>query len=84
MNRYELAKERYAALGVDTEQAIEQLAKVRISMHCWQGDGVRGFENAGALTGGMAYEALSNAGTSGWVWTSTPPISRIPLPRAAR
>ncbi len=53
MNRYELAKERYAAIGVDTEAAIRRLADVRISMHCWQGDDVRGFENAGALTGGI-------------------------------
>ena len=53
MNRYELAKERYAAIGVDTEAAIRRLADVRISMHCWQGDDVRGCENAGALTGGI-------------------------------
>ena len=50
---YELAKERYAALGVDTEAAIEKLSRVSISMHCWQGDDVRGFENPGKLTGGI-------------------------------
>ncbi len=50
---YEIAKERYAAIGVDTEHAIEQLRKVCISLHCWQGDDVRGFENTGALTGGI-------------------------------
>ncbi len=50
---YNIAKERYAALGVDTEAAIEKLSKVSISMHCWQGDDVKGFENAGALTGGI-------------------------------
>jgi L-rhamnose isomerase len=52
---YELAKERYAALGVDTEQALAQMEKVSISLHCWQGDDVGGFENPGGeLTGGIA------------------------------
>ena len=50
---YESAKERYAKLGVDTDAAIEKLLKLPISMHVWQGDDVRGFENAGALTGGI-------------------------------
>jgi L-rhamnose isomerase len=52
---YRLANERYAALGVDTEKAIQQLAKVPISLHCWQGDDVGGFENMGSeLGGGLA------------------------------
>lgn len=52
---YELAKERYASLGVDTEQAFAQLEKVSISLHCWQGDDVGGFENPGGeLSGGIA------------------------------
>jgi L-rhamnose isomerase len=50
---YAEAKERYAKLGVDTEKAIDKLLKIPISMHCWQGDDVGGFENAGALTGGI-------------------------------
>lgn len=50
---YAEAKERYAKLGVDTEKAIAELSKIPISMHCWQGDDVGGFENAGALTGGI-------------------------------
>ena len=50
---YQIAKDRYAAMGIDTEAVIEKLSKVRISMHCWQADDVRGFENAGALTGGI-------------------------------
>ena len=50
---YQIAKERYAELGIDTEAVIEKLSKVGISMHCWQGDDVKGFENAGALTGGI-------------------------------
>jgi len=52
---YEFAKERYAAFGVDTEQALAQLEKVSISLHCWQGDDVGGFENPGGeLSGGIA------------------------------
>jgi L-rhamnose isomerase len=49
---YDLARERYAALGVDTDKAIDRLAKVPISLHCWQGDDVGGFENDEGLTGG--------------------------------
>ena len=51
---YTLAKERYAGLGVDTDQAVERLAQIPISLHCWQGDDVGGFENPdGELTGGI-------------------------------
>lgn len=54
MNAYELAKAQYAALGVDTEQAIAKLLAQPISVHCWQGDDVTGFENVGqALSGGI-------------------------------
>src|SRR3972149_5697685 len=52
---YFAAKERYATIGVDTEQAMHSLANVAISLHCWQGDDVGGFENPGGeLTGGIA------------------------------
>jgi L-rhamnose isomerase len=52
---YELARQRYAELGVDTDAAIRALAGVAVSLHCWQGDDVGGFENAGeALGGGLA------------------------------
>ena len=51
--QYQAAQKQYAALGVDTEKAIKALQKISISMHCWQGDDVGGFENAGALTGGI-------------------------------
>ena len=52
---YELAKEQYAELGVDAAKAIAQLEKVSISLHCWQGDDVIGFENPGGeLSGGIA------------------------------
>ena len=47
------ASERYAAIGVDVEAALKKLAEVRISMHCWQGDDVHGFD-AESLSGGIA------------------------------
>jgi L-rhamnose isomerase len=49
---YSLAKERYAALGVVTDQALAALESVAISLHCWQGDDVGGFENPGGQLGG--------------------------------
>ncbi len=52
---YQLAQDRYAALGVDTEAALKKLATVPVSMHCWQGDDVGGFESMGSeLGGGLA------------------------------
>lgn len=52
---YQIAKDRYAQLGVDTDQALEKLSRIAISIHCWQGDDVGGFENAGLeLGGGLA------------------------------
>jgi L-rhamnose isomerase len=50
---YSLAKERYAELGVDVDAALKRLAAVPISMQCWQGDDVAGFESVGPLTGGI-------------------------------
>ena len=49
---YKLANERYAEIGVDTERAMTALAGLAISLHCWQGDDVGGFENYAGLTGG--------------------------------
>lgn len=52
---YEAAKQIYANLGIDTEKAIEKLKDIKISMHCWQGDDVRGFLNKDQdLTGGIS------------------------------
>ena len=49
-----LAKERFAQLGIDAEAAIKQLDTLPVSIHCWQGDDVAGFENPeGGLTGGI-------------------------------
>lgn len=51
---YELARQRYAEIGIDTEKALEVLVKIPISIHCWQGDDVGGFENPEKqLTGGI-------------------------------
>jgi len=51
---FNVAKEKYAALGVDVEKAIEKLNKISISIHCWQADDVGGFENPdGELSGGI-------------------------------
>src|SRR5438309_6068463 len=49
---YELARERYGSTGVDTEAALARLTTIPISLHCWQGDDVGGFENAGQEIGG--------------------------------
>jgi L-rhamnose isomerase len=49
---YEAAKERYAELGVDTEDAMKHLAATAISLHCWQGDEVGGFEKGEAISSG--------------------------------
>jgi L-rhamnose isomerase len=55
MNTYTIAQETYAALGVDTEAALQRLAATPISLHCWQGDDVGGFEKEGGeLGGGLA------------------------------
>ena len=53
LKSYEIAKERYAALGVDTDKAIETLEKTPISLHCWQTDDVVGYERNEAVSGGI-------------------------------
>lgn len=52
MNRYESAKALYAAVGVDTEAALDRLSQVAISLHCWQGDDIVGFEDRTGNVGG--------------------------------
>ena len=51
--RYNTAKEMYASLGVDTDKAMEALDRIPISMHCWQGDDLVGFEGKSSLSGGI-------------------------------
>lgn len=53
MNRYESAKEIYSSFGVDTELAIKTLKDVTVSVHCWQGDDVGGFDSGESLSGGI-------------------------------
>ena len=51
--RFTGAKEKYAEWGVDVEAALARVKEIPVSVHCWQGDDVLGFEGAGALTGGI-------------------------------
>ena len=53
MGRYEEAKKAYAAYGVDTESALERLKEIPVSVHCWQGDDVLGFDGSDSLEGGI-------------------------------
>ncbi len=53
MSRLEEAKKQYASLGIDVDAAIETLKKQPVSLHCWQGDDVKGFDQDGPLTGGI-------------------------------
>lgn len=53
MSRYEEAKKIYASLGVDTDKAIETLKNITVSVHCWQGDDVVGFDAGEELSGGI-------------------------------
>jgi L-rhamnose isomerase len=57
---YKLAKEQYAALGVDTDVVIEGMEKICISLHCWQTDDVGGFEKPGAELGGGGIQVTGN------------------------
>ena len=50
---YAVARERYAAIGVDTDAVLKKLQKQQISLHCWQTDDVVGFERNDALSGGI-------------------------------
>ena len=53
MTNYEIAKAKYAKFGIDTDKAMEILKNVPVSIHCWQGDDVGGFDNKEALSGGI-------------------------------
>jgi L-rhamnose isomerase len=57
---YQLAREKYAALGVDTDKVIAELDKINISLHCWQTDDVGGFEKPGSVLGGGGIQATGN------------------------
>ena len=53
LKAYEIARERYAELGIDTEQVLQTMQNIPLSLHCWQADDVTGFESAGDLSGGI-------------------------------
>lgn len=53
MSSYESAKNVYAEYGIDTDKVIKKLSKIPVSLHCWQGDDVKGFDQDGPLTGGI-------------------------------
>ncbi len=57
---YAIAKEQYAGIGIDVEKALAKLSKMEISMHCWQGDDVGGFETAGAELGSGGIQVTGN------------------------
>ena len=57
---YQTAKEQYASLGVDTDAAMQALEAIPISLHCWQGDDVGGFETVGAQLSGGGIQATGN------------------------
>jgi L-rhamnose isomerase len=57
---YQIAKQQYAALGVDADAAMKRLEGIPVSMHCWQGDDVGGFETAGAELSGGGIQATGN------------------------
>lgn len=57
---YQIAKEKYAELGVDTDQAIETMNKVNVSLHCWQADDVGGFETPDSKLGGGGIQVTGN------------------------
>ncbi len=57
---YELAKKRYAELGVNVNEALEKMANVAISLHCWQTDDVGGFETPDAALSGGGIQATGN------------------------
>jgi L-rhamnose isomerase len=57
---YQLAKEQYAALGVDTDKVLSEMDNINISLHCWQTDDVGGFEKPGSVLGGGGIQATGN------------------------
>lgn len=60
LSSYEIARETYSELGVDAEAALKRLSEIPISIHCWQGDDVGGFETAGAELSGGGIQSTGN------------------------
>ena len=57
---YQLAKQQYAELGIDTDKVLSELDNINISLHCWQTDDVGGFEKPGSVLGGGGIQATGN------------------------
>ena len=77
---YAIARERYAGIGVDTEQALAALQNISLSLHCWQADDVTGFENQGGdLTGGIQATGNYPATSGSCVPTSSRPSRSSPV-----
>ena len=57
---YDIAKEQYAAIGVDTDKVLNDMEQVVISLHCWQADDVGGFETPDAQLSGGGIQATGN------------------------
>lgn len=53
MDKIERARKKYSNIGIDVDEVLAELGKISISMHCWQGDDVKGFENANSMSGGI-------------------------------
>ncbi len=65
---YEYAKAQFAALGIDVDAAIEKADNIPVSMHCWQGDDVIGFDGVGDLTSRLALMEARKTLPVGAVW----------------
>ena len=74
---YDLAREEYAALGIDTEAVMEKLAAKPISVHCWQGDDVLGFDQEGGLSGGLRAARRARVGFGGQMRAAVPSLQKI-------
>ena len=59
-SNYQIAKEQYAEIGVNTDEALKKLKNIAISLHCWQADDVGGFEHEGATLDGGGIQTTGN------------------------
>ena len=75
---YQIAQERYAEFGVDVDSALSQLQTIPVSLHCWQGDDVGGFETAGAELSGGGIRPPATTPARRAPSTSFAPTSRRP------
>jgi L-rhamnose isomerase len=86
VTQYERARSEYADLGVDVESVLDALAEIPVSIHCWQGDDVGGFERPDSVLAGGGIQATGNfperLGTwrnCGRIWTRSSRLFREPI-----